>query len=241
MKLRLLALVGSLASTGCPADDASEGEEGTSAATSDVTTTSPSSSTASSTVSSTSSSSATTESSSSATTSEPTTTTSEPETSTGDEECAEDRLPAAYAEIEGCAEVVGEPFCSEGAAHVKDGTTIVWQSNPPHSGPHYPMWQTWGEHPETVPRGNWVHNLEHGGVVLAYLCPSDCPEELDVLRQVIAERPDLRILMTSDPELGEAGFAAISWTWIHRFETPDLATLLCFADQHEGNAPEDVP
>lgn len=239
MKLRL-ALVGSLVLTACPADDAPEGEEGTSSDSMSVTT-STSSTTASSTSNSTASSTSS-DPSTSATTSEPTTsTTAEPETSTGEEECAEDRLPAAVTEIEGCAEPVGEPFCSEGAAHVKDGTTIVWQSNPPHSGPHYPMWQTWGEHPETVPRGNWVHNLEHGGIVLTYLCPSECPEELDVLRQVIAERPDLRILMTSDPELGQEGFAAISWTWIHRFDTPDLATLLCFADQHEGNAPEDVP
>ncbi len=238
-------LIGVIASsTACPADDAPEGEGGSTSGTasgtqSTSTSTSPTTdpSTSQSTTDSASTDPDTTSKESNAESSSPMTGSE----STGDEGCPAGREPAPFTEIEGCAEPVGEPHCSEGQAHVEDGTEVAWVSNPPHSGPHYPMWQTWGEHAETVPRGNWVHNLEHGGIVLAYLCPSDCPEEKDVLRQVIAERPDLRILMTSDPELGAEGFAAVSWTWVHRFDTPDLATLLCFVDQHEGNAPEDVP
>jgi hypothetical protein len=149
--------------------------------------------------------------------------------------------PAEVTEVRDCPEIVGEGFCSEGAEHVPDGSDIAWMSDPPHSGPHYPMWETWGEHDMSVPRGNWVHNLEHGGIVLTYLCPGGCEAELDVLREVIAARPDLRILLTADPLLPGPRFAAISWTWIHRTDTPDLDTLLCFVDQHENHAPEDVP
>lgn len=149
--------------------------------------------------------------------------------------------PSGFTEVRGCPEPVGEAFCSEGADHVPDGTEIAWLSDPPHSGPHFPMWATWGEHDESVARGNWVHNLEHGGIVLAYLCPGGCEAELDVLRDVIAARPDLRILMTADADLPGPRFAAISWTWIHRTDAPDLDTLLCFVDQHENHAPEDVP
>jgi hypothetical protein len=136
---------------------------------------------------------------------------------------------------------VGEPFCSEGQQHVPQDTDVPWQSDPPHSGPHYPTWEAWGEHDTVVPRGNWVHNLEHGGIVLTYRCNDDCPEELAVLREVVAMRPDLRILLTKDPMLPGDRFAAISWTWVLRTDAPDLATLLCFADQHENRAPEDVP
>ena len=240
MKLRLMLLGVLASSTACPAaDDAPEGEGGSTSGTATATqnpSTSPSTS-ESTTGTATTDDAETTGKESNAESSSPTTSGE----TTGEEGCADDRQPAPVSEVKGCAEPVGEPFCSEGQPHVEDGTEIVWESNPPHSGPHYPMWQSWGEHPETVPRGNWVHNLEHGGIVLAYLCPSDCTEAKDVLRQVIADRPDLRILMTSDPELGEEGFAAISWTWVYRFDTPDLATLLCFVDQHEGNAPEDVP
>ncbi len=150
--------------------------------------------------------------------------------------------PAEFTTVEGCDEVVGEPACSEGQEHVPQKSAVQWMSDPPHSGPHYPTWQTWGEHDSTVPRGNWVHNLEHGGIVLSYRCADPCETELEVLREVVAQRPELRILLTPDPLLpGTERFAAISWTWVHRFDVPDLPQLLCFADQHENHAPEDVP
>jgi hypothetical protein len=155
--------------------------------------------------------------------------------------CPAGAEPSSYTEVEGCAEPVGEPFCSEGQAHVEAGTEIDWEHDPPHSGPHYPMWALWGEHDQTVERGNWVHNLEHGGIVLLHLCPGECETELDILRDVIAQRPELRILVTPDPELQGERFAAVSWTWVYRFDAPDLDTLLCFVDQHENHAPEDVP
>jgi hypothetical protein len=173
-------------------------------------------------------------------------TTTDPSTgadsSTGTTECEPGREPAELTEVDGCAEAVGEPFCSEGQAHVPQDREVEWMSDPPHSGPHYPTWELWGEHDSTVPRGNWVHNLEHGGIVLSYRCADPCETELDVLRDVVEQRPELRILLTPDPFLpGSERFAAISWTWLHRFDAPDLAELLCFADQHENHAPEDVP
>lgn len=148
--------------------------------------------------------------------------------------------PSVTSMIDGCPDVIGEPLCSEGAEHVMQDSVIDWLHDPPASGTHYPTWESWGEHTEVVPRGNWVHNLEHGGIVLLHRCPDGCPE-LDTLRMVIAMRPDLRILMTLDPLLpGDERFAALSWTWSLRFDSPDLAQLLCFADQHENHAPEDV-
>lgn len=176
----------------------------------------------------------------------PAPTTTDPSTSadssSGAAECEPGLEPADFTEVDGCAEVVGEPFCSEGQEHVREGSEVAWMSDPPHSGPHYPSWELWGEHDSTVPRGNWVHNLEHGGIVLSYRCADPCEAELEVLRDVVAQRPELRILLTPDPFLpGSERFAAISWTWLHRFDAPDLAELLCFADQHENHAPEDVP
>lgn len=156
-------------------------------------------------------------------------------------ECAPGTEPATFDTIDGCDAVVGEPYCSEGQAHVEIGTMIEYESNPPHSGPHFPMWEIWGEHASTVERGYWVHNLEHGGVVLSYSCPDGCDPELEILRMVLDSRPDARILLTPDPLLPEPGFAAISWTWVHRFDTPQLEELLCFVDQHFNHAPEDVP
>src|SRR5690606_18750217 len=67
--------------------------------------------------------------------------------------------------VAACPEVIGEEFCSEGAGHVDVGTVIEWMHDPPHSGPHYPVWAASGEHDEVVERGYWVHNLEHGAIV----------------------------------------------------------------------------
>jgi len=163
------------------------------------------------------------------------------DSTTGTLECDAGLEPAAITEVEGCDGPIGEPACSEGQMHVTQGTDVDWLADPPHSGPHYPTWETWGEHADVVPRGNWVHNLEHGGIVLSYKCNDDCETELDVLREVLSARPELRILLTPDPLLPGDRFAAVSWTWTYRFDAPDLDTLLCFVDQHENHAPEDVP
>ena len=141
-------------------------------------------------------------------------------------------------EIEGCAEIVGEGFCSEGGVHVDQDSEIPWSNNPPHSGDHYPTWETWGEHEESVMRGNWVHNMEHGGIALIYNCPEGCEEELEVLRAVLEMRNS--VLMTEDALLDGPRFAALSWTWVHEFDEPVLDELLCFVDQHYDHAPESV-
>ncbi len=55
---------------------------------------------------------------------------------------------------------------NEGWEHKNDPVDHVYASNPPASGPHYPVWAGWGVHEDVVERGQWVHNLEHGGIVL---------------------------------------------------------------------------
>lgn len=149
--------------------------------------------------------------------------------------------PAPSTEVEGCAEIVGEAFCKDEVAHVSTDTMIEWSNNPPHSGAHFPIWENKGEHDTAVERGFWVHNLEHGWIVLVYNCPEGCETELDVLRSVIDARPDLSILLTPDPLLDGPRFAALSWTWVHEFDEPVLDELLCFVDQHWDHAPESVP
>ena len=49
----------------------------------------------------------------------------------------------------------------------------------------------------------------------------------------------MRILVTRDVDL-PTRFAAISWTWTWTFDEPDLDAIMCFIDQHEGFAPENI-
>jgi Cu-Zn family superoxide dismutase len=193
---------------GCPADDEQESPESSSSGgtTAGTTTTAPATSTDSSGSTAGSTAADTTSGTSASSGPDPST---GADSSSGTAECEPGLEPAEVTEVDGCAEVVGESFCSEGQEHVPQDTEVEWMSFPPHSGPHYPTWELWGEHDSTVPRGNWVHNLEHGGIVLSYRCADPCEAELDVLRDVVAQRPELRILLTPDPFLpGRERFAA---------------------------------
>jgi len=156
-------------------------------------------------------------------------------------ECVE--YPAT--EVASCPELLGEVFCSEGRGHVNVGDPVSFDHNPPHSGVHWIQWGNWGEYTldDPLPRGNWVHNMEHGGVVFSYRCPEGCDAELEVLRATMASFAggNERIILTPDDELEGSRFAATSWTWAYSFDSPVQAELECFVMQHFNNAPEDVP
>jgi hypothetical protein len=133
----------------------------------------------------------------------------------------------------------------EGAYHVPVGTEIEWQHNPPASGPHYPIWTTYVDHTDVVPRGFWVHNLEHGAIVLVYR--PDAPA--DVVAAVHAgyaaippdpECPHKRALATADPLL-PTSFAAIAWDWVMECTgVVDVQSILDFTAEHRGHGGEDL-
>ena len=69
-----------------------------------------------------------------------------------------------------CNAVIDTPPLQAGV-HVAIGTDITsWDSNPPSSGEHYPIWAAYQAYSTPVPRGYYVHDLEHGGVVIVYNC-----------------------------------------------------------------------
>ena len=70
----------------------------------------------------------------------------------------------------------GVTVVNEGWAHVPEGGAITYRNNPPASGPHYPVWLRYREYTVPMARGHWVHNLEHGAVVVLYR--PDAPAEV---------------------------------------------------------------
>lgn len=57
------------------------------------------------------------------------------------------------------------------ATHLPEGTVITYNSNPPSSGPHYPIWANFQEYAEPIEWPYLVHSLEHGAILLLYKTP----------------------------------------------------------------------
>jgi hypothetical protein len=108
-----------------------------------------------------------------------------------------------------CAATEGATFPqNEGWAHKNDPADHVYAANPPASGPHYPVWASWRAHEDVVERGLWVHNVEHGGVVLLIgdAASSTAEAELRAAYDDIPDDPECghpRALLTRDPQLDD--------------------------------------
>ena len=133
----------------------------------------------------------------------------------------------------------------EGWAHVPEGAAVSYQSNPPASGPHYPVWARYREHAGAVPRGYWVHNLEHGAIVLLYR-PDAPAAAVQELRQAFAALPNdpacghRRALLTPDPLLPQPFVAAVAAHRVLMADRLDPAWVRAFADGFRGQGPEAV-
>jgi hypothetical protein len=137
---------------------------------------------------------------------------------------------------------------SEGQTHVPEGSAIQYVSNPPSSGSHYPSPKPWGVYEETIPPGYWVHNLEHGGVVVLYDCPQACPEVTAMVRDALKNFPKDsfgEVKLVSTPYQGlpnGAKTAAVAWQWVETYPTSiTYEQLLAFFNAHVNHSPENVP
>lgn len=139
----------------------------------------------------------------------------------------------------------------EGGGHVRPGAPLTFRNNPPASGKHYDEWvRPYGVYPDAIPEGYWVHNLEHGAIVVLYKCPegqSSC-EDSDLFRQLQtlfeAAPPgkygEVKIVATQYPKL-KTPVAALAWNRILELPAYDQNRLIEFYRAHVDRGPEDVP
>ncbi|MBV9950274.1 MAG: DUF3105 domain-containing protein [Myxococcales bacterium] len=141
----------------------------------------------------------------------------------------------------------------EPGIHVPIGTDIQYDSNPPSSGQHYPIWAKFQIYDSPVPRGYYVHDLEHGAVVLLENCggggcPDDVVTELQSVTDAIADDPlcaaagegvRVRALITPDP-LVDTPIAAAAWGWTYTAACLDVPSLQQFVVGHYGQGPEAI-
>lgn len=140
------------------------------------------------------------------------------------------------------------------ATHVAIGTDVSYDSNPPSSGPHYPIWAAFQEFQAPVDRRYYVHDLEHGAIVLLYNCAlasggdAGCEALVQGLRDAVTSLatdplcdPSIRVrtVITPDPLIASP-VAAAAWGWTYNAACLDAPTLRQFAKDHYGQGPEQV-
>lgn len=134
---------------------------------------------------------------------------------------------------------------NEGWGHVLEGSAITYASNPPASGPHYPVWARYEAHATPLARGYWVHNLEHGAIVMLYR-PDTPAAVVSALSDAYRSLPvdpqcgHARALLTPDPLLPRPMIAVIAADWLLTADGVDGPAIRDFTLAHRGRAPEDV-
>ncbi|MRG93255.1 DUF3105 domain-containing protein [Polyangium spumosum] len=135
------------------------------------------------------------------------------------------------------------------ANHVELCADVTYETNPPSGGDHWGQWAAFKKYTTPVPREMYVHDLEHGAVVLSYRCEDACPEVVAALEKVFDEAaadplclsggagPKARLVLTPDAEL-EAPIAAAAWGATYTATCIDTASLAAFVSEVYGKGPE---
>ncbi len=139
------------------------------------------------------------------------------------------------------------------ASHVTPCSAVDYGSNPPSSGMHYPIYPRYGIYTTPIPRGFWVHPLEHGGVAITYSC-SDCASEVQQATSLVQTLPvdngcckngtcpsdaTNRMILTPDPGL-DTRWAASAWGKTLTADCFEPAVFKKFAEDYRGFGSETI-
>ena len=144
-------------------------------------------------------------------------------------------------------DLLGVPIPDEGRVHVDEGSAITYKHNPPASGPHYPSPKDWGIYTTTIAPGYWVHNLEHGGVVVLYDCPTGCSQVVTELQQAYQTFPkdkynEVKLLATPYSGLPNGTqVMALAWDFQKAYSSFDVQKLQTFYNARADHGPDDIP
>ena len=153
--------------------------------------------------------------------------------------------------------IVGTPVADEGRTHVDPSTTPTYKSYPPASGPHYSAqgvapvpWQTIATASSPLVEGQYIHNLEHGGMAILYNCPTgaDCTTLQNSLEKYV------RNLAPVEPTFGEVKVvltpyskgmqqhkvALVAWDYIEFLDSYDQALITRFYENHVNKGPDQI-
>lgn len=142
--------------------------------------------------------------------------------------------------------LLGTKHDNQGQEHIKDGAEhAAYNSNLPSSGPHYATPAPWGIKTSSIKDETLVHNLEHGGIVIAY--KPDLPkDQVDKLKQIYDKLPysqqfnEIKAVLVPR-EANSAPIQLAAWTYTYDLQSPDEAKITQFYNDHLDKGPELVP
>jgi hypothetical protein len=144
----------------------------------------------------------------------------------------------------GACTMTESAVANEGWVHVAEGSSVTYRHNPPASGPHYPVWARYQAYTTALQRPYWVHNLEHGAIVLVYR-PDASAETIATLTDTFRSLPNdsecghARALLTPDPLLARA-VTAVAANFVLEGDCASPNAIRTFALAHRNHAPEDI-
>jgi len=140
-----------------------------------------------------------------------------------------------------------------GRTHVDVGTSVTYEFCPPTSGSHYnaarlgpipPLF--YAKDNATVPEG-WIHNLEHGGMVVLYRCPEGCGTDAQTALAAVqgqlpaspicAFPPTNNVVVTRFDQM-PTPYAAVVWGRVLFLDSLDVGAIKTFYAQSADQGPE---
>lgn len=132
----------------------------------------------------------------------------------------------------------------EGREHTTQGAPITYKHYPPSSGSHYPQPSAYGVFTEPVPEGAWVHNLEHGGIVVLFKCVADCEVKAGEIRPIYDRLPKGAFgevkLLAAPYDRGLTDYTLLGWGWQEDLEMLDPARVERFYRDLLDKGPENA-
>ena len=165
--------------------------------------------------------------------------------------CGQNLAPGGTAED-------GQVTANMGRQHVARGSQLSYLFCPPASGTHYnnesgysPARPGFYRPDAGIGPGSWIHNLEHGYVVVLYRCADDiCPtEEVQAeIRRFVNNGPQTPVAATCGIrskiiaarfDAMATPFALLTWDRVSLLESFDYDTAMTFANRWmEKTGPE---
>jgi hypothetical protein len=143
-------------------------------------------------------------------------------------------VAVGYFAYRALADLPGTALPDLGNAHIQtaDEPHVPYNSDPPTSGPHLPYIAPWGIHTEPVQKELQVHNLEDGGVLVQYNCPSGCADLVEKLKAIVQRYKD-EVILAPYPGMKNR-IALTAWTRIDAFDQFDEARVTRFIKAYRG-------